>query len=73
MIQRLTWAVRIRTHPVRSAVPARWRIVSHNAAIRLYLGKRIGLAPIDEDVRLWTHQNQLTITDIGSSGMVLAG
>ena len=39
-------------------------IVSHTAAILLYLGGRIGLAPTDEDGRLWTHQIQLTITDI---------
>jgi glutathione S-transferase len=39
-------------------------IVSHTAAILLYLGGWIGLAPIDEDGRLWTHQLQLTITDI---------
>lgn len=39
-------------------------IVSHTAAILLYLGGRIGLAPGDEDGRLWTHQIQLTITDI---------
>ena len=39
-------------------------IVSHTAAILLYLGGRIGLAPTDEDGMLWTHQIQLTITDI---------
>ena len=39
-------------------------IVSHTAAILLYLGGRIGLARTDEDGRLWTHQVQLTITDI---------
>lgn len=39
-------------------------IVSHTAAILLYLGGRIGLAPMDEDGALWTHQIQLTITDI---------
>jgi glutathione S-transferase len=39
-------------------------IVSHTAAILLYLGGRIGLAPADEKGRLWTHQIQLTITDI---------
>ena len=39
-------------------------IVSHTATILLYLGGRIGLAPTDEDGRLWTHQIQLTITDI---------
>jgi glutathione S-transferase len=39
-------------------------IVSHTAAVLLYLGRRIGLAPAGEDGRLWTHQLQLTITDI---------
>jgi glutathione S-transferase len=39
-------------------------IVSHTAAILQYLGARIGLAPTDETGRLWTHQIQLTITDI---------
>ena len=38
-------------------------VVSHTAAILLYLGGRIGLAPTDEDGRLWTHQIQLTIAD----------
>jgi glutathione S-transferase len=39
-------------------------IISHTAAILLYLGGRIGLAPTDEAGALWTHQIQLTITDI---------
>jgi len=39
-------------------------IVSHTAAILLYLGGRIGLAPSDADGQLWTHQIQLTVTDI---------
>jgi len=39
-------------------------VVSHTAAVLLYLGGRIGLAPADEDGRLWAHQIQLTITDI---------
>jgi glutathione S-transferase len=39
-------------------------IVSHTAAVLLYLGARIGLAPTREDGRLWAHQIQLTITDI---------
>jgi glutathione S-transferase len=39
-------------------------IVSHTAVILLYLGGRIGLAPTDEDGRLWTHQIQLPITDL---------
>jgi glutathione S-transferase len=39
-------------------------IVSHTAAVLLYLGARIGLAPANEDGQLWAHQLQLTITDI---------
>lgn len=39
-------------------------LVGQTAAILLYLGSRIGLAPDDEAGRLWTHQIQLTITDI---------
>jgi len=39
-------------------------VVSHTAAILLYLGRRVERAPTDEDGRLWTHQIQLTITDI---------
>jgi glutathione S-transferase len=39
-------------------------IVGQTAAILLYLGSRIGLAPTDEAGRLWTHQIQLTVTDI---------
>jgi len=39
-------------------------IVSHTAAILLYLGGRRRLTQKDEDSRLWTHQIQLTITDI---------
>ncbi len=39
-------------------------IVSHTAAILLYLGGQIGLAPTDVGGRLWAHQIQLTITDI---------
>jgi glutathione S-transferase len=38
--------------------------VAQTAAILLYLGGRIGLAPRDEAGRLWTHQIQLTITDL---------
>jgi glutathione S-transferase len=39
-------------------------VIAQTAAILLYLGGRIGLAPVDEAGRLWTHQIQLTITDI---------
>ena len=38
-------------------------VIGQTAAILLYLGNRIGLAPDDEAGRLWTHQLQLTITD----------
>ena len=39
-------------------------VIGQTAAILLYLGGRIELAPLDEAGRLWTHQIQLTITDI---------
>ncbi|HEY3846468.1 MAG TPA: glutathione S-transferase, partial [Acetobacteraceae bacterium] len=39
-------------------------VIGQTAAILLYLGGRIGLAPLDEAGRLWMHQIQLTITDI---------
>jgi glutathione S-transferase len=39
-------------------------VVGHTAGILLYLGHRIGLAPQDEAGRMWTHQIQLTITDL---------
>jgi glutathione S-transferase len=39
-------------------------LVGQTAAILFYLGSRIGLAPDDEAGRLWTHQIQLTITDL---------
>jgi glutathione S-transferase len=39
-------------------------VVGQTAAILLYLGGRLGLAPEDEDGRLWTHQLQLTIADV---------
>jgi len=39
-------------------------VVGQTAAILLYLGNRLGLAPKNEAGRLWTHQIQLTITDI---------
>lgn len=39
-------------------------VVGQTAAILLYLGPRIGLAPTDEAGQLWTHQIQLTIADL---------
>lgn len=39
-------------------------VVGQTAAILLYLGPRLGLAPADEPGRLWTHQIQLTIADL---------
>jgi glutathione S-transferase len=39
-------------------------IVAQTAAILLYLGPRLGLAPTDEADRLWTHQIQLTLADL---------
>jgi glutathione S-transferase len=39
-------------------------VVGQTAAILLYLGGRLRLAPQDEAGRLWTHQIQLTITDL---------
>ncbi|HVU39505.1 MAG TPA: glutathione S-transferase, partial [Xanthobacteraceae bacterium] len=39
-------------------------IVAQTALILFYLGPRLGLAPRDEAGRLWTHQLQLTITDL---------
>lgn len=39
-------------------------IVGQVAAILLYLGNRLGLAPSDEAGRLWAHQIQLTIADL---------
>lgn len=38
-------------------------LVGQTAAILLYLGGRLGLAPRNEAGRLWTHQLQLTIAD----------
>jgi glutathione S-transferase len=40
------------------------RVIAQTANILLYLGPRLGLAPKDEDGRLWAHQLQLTITDL---------
>ena len=39
------------------------QVIGQTAAILLYLGDRLGLAPADEAGRLWVHQLQLTITD----------
>lgn len=39
-------------------------LIGQTAAILLYLGGRLGLAPRDEAARFWTHQIQLTITDL---------
>jgi glutathione S-transferase len=39
-------------------------IIAQTALILFYLGPRLGLAPRDEAGRLWTHQLQLTITDL---------
>lgn len=39
-------------------------IIGQTAAILLYLGARHGLAPRDPAGGLWTHQIQLTITDL---------
>ncbi|MGH8192088.1 MAG: glutathione S-transferase family protein, partial [Rhodanobacteraceae bacterium] len=40
------------------------RLVGQTANILLFLGPRLGLSPRDESGRLWTHQLQLTITDL---------
>jgi glutathione S-transferase len=39
-------------------------VVGQTAAILLYLGPKLGLAPSDEAGRLWAHQIQLTIADL---------
>lgn len=39
-------------------------VVAQTAAILLYLGPRLGLAPEDEAGRLWVHQIQLTLADL---------
>lgn len=38
-------------------------VIAQTANILLYLGPRLGLAPMDESGRLWVHQVQLTIAD----------
>jgi glutathione S-transferase len=39
-------------------------LVSQTANVLLYLGPRLGLAPRTEANRLWTHQLQLTLSDL---------
>jgi glutathione S-transferase len=39
-------------------------LIGQTAAILLYLGGRLGLAPHDETGRLWVHQMMLTICDL---------
>lgn len=39
-------------------------VVAQTAAILLYLGPRLRLAPADEAGRLWAHQIQLTLADL---------
>ena len=39
-------------------------VIAQTANILFYLGPRLDLAPRDEEGRLWTHQLQLTITDL---------
>jgi glutathione S-transferase len=39
-------------------------LISQTANILLYLGPRLGLAPDAEAARLWTHQLQLTLSDL---------
>ena len=41
-------------------------VVAQTAAILLYLGPRLGLVGKLENVRIWTHQLQLTIADVVS-------
>jgi glutathione S-transferase len=43
-------------------------VVGQVAAILLYLGDKLDLAPKDERLRLWTHQIQLTIADFVVEG-----
>ncbi|MGH8192282.1 MAG: glutathione S-transferase [Rhodanobacteraceae bacterium] len=40
------------------------RLIGQTANILLFLGPRLGLCARDEGTRLWTHQLQLTITDL---------
>ena len=41
-------------------------LIAQVANILLHLGPKLGLAPSDEKGRLWTHQLQLTVTDLVS-------
>ena len=41
-------------------------LIAQVANILLHLGPKLGLAPSDESGRLWTHQLQLTVTDLVS-------
>ena len=38
-------------------------VIGQTAAILLYLGPKLGLAPAEEQERLWAHQIQLTVAD----------
>eukprot|EP01113_Clastostelium_recurvatum_P040210 TRINITY_DN622_c0_g1_i2.p1 TRINITY_DN622_c0_g1~~TRINITY_DN622_c0_g1_i2.p1 ORF type:complete len:253 (+),score=65.39 TRINITY_DN622_c0_g1_i2:27-761(+) len=38
-------------------------VIAQTAAILLYLGSKLNLAPADEADKIWAHQIQLTITD----------
>lgn len=40
------------------------RVIGQTANILLYLGDKLGLAPKEAAARLWTHQIQLTVTDL---------
>jgi glutathione S-transferase len=40
------------------------QVIGQTANILLFLGPRLGLAPENEDARLWAHQLQLTIADL---------
>lgn len=40
------------------------RLIAQTAGILLFLGDRHGLAPADEDGRLWAHQLQLAVADL---------
>ena len=39
-------------------------VIAQTANVLFYLGPRLNLAPRDEEGRLWTHQLQLTISDL---------
>jgi glutathione S-transferase len=40
------------------------QVIGQTANILLYLGDKLGLAPKADAARLWTHQIQLTVTDL---------